>query len=234
MGVTPATANIIRYLTENVSEALTEAGNAASDTYAQDKTRYNDALLAGLYSLGANAPVDALQGLGEGTLKNIMDKHFMPGASEGFKWLFREYLKNLAKEEANELLQEPRQQAVETAVKNTFDSGDMSLGNFLNNTVGKNGELWNFPQYFKEVGPSTAKSTLITSLLMAPFELGGGDIGYNITPDTDTQSISRIDELKKQRDTLQEELNKAKASQADNSTTQGEQPDIQGMQSRLD
>ncbi len=179
------------YMTRNFLEAMTEGGNTAAELYGQDKSRYNDALLAGLYSLGVNAPTDLLQGVGEGLLSAGLDK-LIPGA--GF---FANYGKGLVTEETNELLQEPRQQLIEQAVKNTFASRDMSLRNFASN-------LWSeaekFPQYFNDVAAETAGSTLLTHTLLYPLGASGGNVDTNLTAE------QRYDRLKKVREDLQPQI----------------------------
>ncbi|MBR1437868.1 MAG: hypothetical protein IJ587_04960 [Synergistaceae bacterium] len=213
LGANSLTSNIIRFLTQNVSEAMTEAGNTASELYAQDKTRGNDAFWAGMYSLAPNAGIDLLQGVGEGHLETYLDNHFFPGTN-GFWWqLAREFGKNLIREETNELLQEPRQQAIETAVKNTFNSGDMSLGNLLGNFGQEARRMLPYKDeqdnlhygYFADVFPETAASTLLTSLITAPFGGAGGNHQTQI--DQHNNEIAR--KLTDRRDELQREVNDA-------------------------
>ncbi len=82
-------------------------------------------------------------------------------------------------QELSELFQENRQQLTEQAVKNTFQSGDMSLGNFWNNYKK---EMGKFGDYFEEVAPVTAKSTFLSHNIMWPLGVAGGAYrtrGYN-------------------------------------------------------
>ena len=185
--VSPFLADVIGFGTQNLLESLTEAGNAASDTYATDKSRHSDALWAGLYSLGTNALSDAGQSFLEGYLTRGLNK-ILPTKGGALRQLFTEGLKHIAGEELNELLQEPRQQAVEQAVMNTFNSGDMSLAN-LGYNLGKeashifkphadaNGNV--IPSYWDQVSKETAMSTLLTSLLTLPLGFNFGQVLRN-------------------------------------------------------
>ena len=216
---------ILSNIVANVSEAITEGGSVASDTYAMDKSRYNDALLAGIYSLGINAPADMLQGWAAGGLENWLNTHLMPGASQGIRWLGKQVLKNVAKEEFDELLQEPRQQAIEEAVKRTFQSGDMSLANYGYNALTEGRKILPYkdeqgkinPGYFLDVAPATAGSTLLTSVLLAPFGLGG-----NVKQQTahHPDNRTRMEQLTTTRDALQEELTNTQVAQAANPDNQ--------------
>lgn len=175
--LTPKLATFLGFLAQNLGEAATEAGNAASDAYASDKTRHSDALLAGLYSLGANAIPDFIQSGIEGSIATGLNK-VLPTTGGFTRQLLTEAFKHLVQEEFNELAQEPRQQAVEEAIMNTFKSGNMSLANLgynLGNEAShifqshtdKNGNL--IPSYWNQVAGETAASTALTSLLTLPL-----------------------------------------------------------------
>ncbi|MBQ7220821.1 MAG: hypothetical protein IJS28_07570 [Synergistaceae bacterium] len=218
--VSPQALNFIRFLGENFSESLTEGGNAASDAYASDKSRYDDAIRTGWYSFLPNAGVSLGQSWLEAKLKTYLDTHIMPGTTEGIKWLGREWLKGAIKEEANELLEEPRQQAIEQAVKNTFDSGDMSWGNLFVNLLDEGRRILPYrekdgsinPGYFAQVAPETAASTLLTSLITAPLEISGGGRQQKRQ---NVDNRTRMEQLTKRRDTLQEELTNTQIAQAE-------------------
>ena len=174
------------------SEALTEAGNTASEVYRTDKTRTDDVKWAGLYSFLTNAPLDAVTGLASTGLEGLM-KSKLPWLSP----IIRRGSTELFEEET----QEPRQQAVETAIKNTFASGDMSFSNYWRNLKT---EFRKLPEYSKQVAAETAASTIITTILLSPFGLGGGDANINTL--TDEQKAQQYDELTKAREGLQPEI----------------------------
>ena len=205
--VSPLLRTAIGYGARNLMESATEAGSMVSDTYAQDKTRLGDALKAGAWSFGTNAPLDTLQGGFEGWLEKKLDD-VIPLGGTFAKELGREYLRGLIKEETNELLQESRQQAIETALSNAYASGDMSLLNVLKN-LGR--ETLNLPQHFKDVAGETAGSTLISHSLMWPLDLEFSGKG---------NAYKGYYDLKGQRDSLRSEIEQMRNSvgQSDAST----------------
>ena len=224
LGAGATAANIIRFITENVSEALTEAGNTTSELYAQDKTRGKDALMAGIYSLVPNALVDLGQGWAEGAIVTpFLDKYFFPNTKGFWKEVAREGAKVLLREELDENLQEPRQQLIEEAAKNTFKSGDMSLRSYGGN-LGE--EASKFGDYFMQTLPETAASTAITSLLTFGVGAEGAYTArkqeqeqidsqnkakYNnlVAGRDNLQNIIDAKKLKLERDNLQERINNA-------------------------
>ena len=220
-------ANLVRFGTQAFSESMTEAGNTTSELYAQDKNRGNDAFWAGMQSLAANAPLDALTGLmsaGIATgldaliypeIATGVDNVFLTDADKPIKYIAKNFFNGLVREELEELTQEPRQQAVEAAVKNTFNSKDMSWSNYGSNLwqevkhilpyTDKNGIEQ--PGYFMQVAPETAGSTLLTSLLLAPFGVPSS-IRINETQESKAKDNYAKD-LLKEREELQKEVNDA-------------------------
>ena len=178
---------LIGQVAENGLEALFEANTTVSDLYAMDKNRLDDALLGGAYSFLGNYPLDLAQNSVEGAIgyayKNfpLMDWAIPNGTGirSILTQLAKGYFGELGMQELSELFQEPRQQLTEQAVKNTFQSGDMSLGNFWNNYKK---EMGKFGDYFEEVAPVTAKSTFLSHNIMWPLGVAGGAYrtrGYN-------------------------------------------------------
>ena len=217
------------YLARNLSEAVTEAGNAVSETYEQNPNRFNDALMAGRQSFAVNAPMDMLQSIPETALSALLDKFLFPNAGKAGKtvWDYAKQLgaaglRNLIVEEANELAQETRQQAIEEAVKNTFASGDMSWGNYWGNLNKELFSLSGLGKHFNDVALPTMGSTALSALFFAPFGMGGGGVrtvyGYNkLKKQTETLSKQR-EELQSRIDSLRKENTPESIKEAEKNT----------------
>ncbi|MBQ7593763.1 MAG: hypothetical protein IJU48_05360 [Synergistaceae bacterium] len=235
-GLPKLASNTIGYLTKEISEALTEASNVASEVYAQDKTRSDkDILSSWLNSFVPNVTLDTLHGAGEGALKTFLDYYLFPNASGGIKWLANEALKNTLVEVADESLQEPRQQLIETAVKRTAQSGNNALyPRFLAEEARK------FPEYFEQTFIPTLGSTVLGSIAFAPFGFVGGGKSHRqntVTLTEDEKAAienARFEALKRQRENLQTRINNAYSSYGSSLDTDLDAlQDIQDMEARL-
>ena len=164
----------------------------------------------------------------------------------------REGVKNLIGEEIDENFQEPRQQAVEQAVKKTFTSGDMSLGNFWRNLKTEGSHILSsyqdeygneIPSYIAQTAPATTLSTFLTTALLAPFRIPAGGFRTKQQIEEAYRSAHKanldkakatLDSLKSQRDELQSQIYNAYQSYGtDIDTDIAATKDVQAMQDRL-
>ena len=225
--VSPLMANFIGGALGGTMEAGVEAGTTMSDLYAQDKSRWDDAIKTANYSFMANAPTDAVIEGFSNTVNALTGK--LPGATT----IPGRFVRGLVAEEANEIPQEIKQEIVGNAAKKTFESGEVSLRNFLSNLYDESKNTW---QYTKEIAPEVALSTAMGQGLLGALGLstragrreivdqvlrermkgvqGANDSIMEIlapNPDDRDMNLNRqrmdYDSLKRKRDNLQNRIN---------------------------
>lgn len=147
-------------------EAGAESGSFFSNKYAEDPSRYKDALRMANYSFIANAPTDMLLN----TAGNVISPLFS-GVRGG---LGTRLAVGIAGDIVEENAQEAKQTATEIAAERTYQSRDLSFGNFLSNLASEYRKIlpyknesggWEYG-YLAEQAPEVSLSTLISNILM--------------------------------------------------------------------
>ena len=144
-----------------VGEALSEAGGFMGDAYREgqyDKgaiSAANKGFAANaLLNTGLNIALSPFGGLA-GKIENPVGR----------------YVVGTGQEVLNEMLQEPSQNVIEQAAKNSLNNGTGFLSE-----LGESAKQW--PEMFAQIAPEVAGSTLLTQTLLAPLGIKG-NINYN-------------------------------------------------------
>ena len=196
---------LMKAIISGVGEALSEAGGQLGDAYRE-----------GMYDKGAIGAINkgflanAALNTGLEYLAGPFGK--IPGKIEN---PVGRYAAGTVGEIINEILQEPSQNVIEEAVKNSMNNGTGFLSE-----LGESAKKW--PETFAQLAPEVAGSTLLTQGLLAPLHIRANINNNNSlnqpNPDTDIQTdakgngVTELDKLKQDRLELQTLLNNAKTS----------------------
>ena len=161
-------------------EAITNSGMNFSDNYSANKDRFDDALKSANYQMLTEAPMDiAIE---------YLENKFSPVSNPGESYL-KNWLKSTGVNVISEAVQETGQEVIGAAGQNTYDNGEITLGNYLRNL---GNESVNVFEHAKQVVPETTGSTLLTSLFTGLLGLAGGGNVQNRT-NTNSNTNSELD-----------------------------------------
>ena len=185
-GGSPLTAAII----SGAGEALSEAGGQLGDAYRE-----------GMYDKGAIGAIN--KGFLANSALNIGLDYFTGPFGKlvgGIKNPVGRYAAGTASEILNEILQEPSQNVIEQAVKNSMKNGTGFLSE-----LGESVKQW--PEMFSQLAPEVAGSTLLTQGLLAPLGIKA-NINYNNAANNEELGVrsEELEKLKADQATLQEQI----------------------------
>ena len=153
----PVAAGLMGAAASGGLEAANEGADVLANAYKQGK--YNEGLDAANKSFITNMGLNTALDFTAGRFNPLLSKINNP---------FLRWLAETGAETVNEaVMQEPMQGVIEGAATNTVNDGSGFWGNLWDETA-------KYPEYLKEVGPTTAASTLLSQMMF-----GGANYAAN-------------------------------------------------------
>ncbi|MBQ8691661.1 MAG: hypothetical protein IJ520_00760, partial [Synergistaceae bacterium] len=178
----PVAAGLMGAAASGGLEAANEGADVLANAYKQGK--YNEGLDAANKSFITNMGLNTALDFTAGRFNPLLSKINNP---------FLRWLAETGAETVNEaVMQEPMQGVIEGAATNTVNDGSGFWGNLWDETA-------KYPEYLKEVGPTTAASTLLSQMMF-------GGANYAVNKAQQRQQSQQINELQELIPQVAEEL----------------------------